>query len=204
LLLSRELEQKIVFNKEGDFMFWERFSELCAAKGIKPTPVADEMGFSRGSVSYWKKNYKEGKDSKPAADLAAQLAEFFGVSIDYLLDRTDDPVDYESPELIAELPDAVLDHFDGDVQKAYEAQKAIEEDAMREGPVAPTMERHTGTLETTDLFTAIEAAIERRTPQAIRRYRQLDSEDQKAVCDFIEFLLGKDKYKKTQASTNLA
>lgn len=54
------------------------------------------------------------------------------MSTDYLLGRTDDPTDYSNPDLIAETNPEILDHFDGDVQKAVEFQEAVDQDALKE------------------------------------------------------------------------
>lgn len=65
--------------------FYERFEELCREKGVKPTPATLEAGCSRGSASYWKKKYLEGEDALPDTRNAQALADYFGVSVDYLL-----------------------------------------------------------------------------------------------------------------------
>ena len=57
-------------------MFWERLVELCTKRGIKPSRLATELGFSKGSISYWKRNYQAGRDSKPAPDLANEIADY--------------------------------------------------------------------------------------------------------------------------------
>ena len=36
-------------------MFWERFTEECALKGVKPNQIADEIGVSSGTLTKWKK-----------------------------------------------------------------------------------------------------------------------------------------------------
>ena len=70
-------------------MFYEIFKKLCDEKGITPTKASVEIGFSRGSVSYWKKKYFSGEDAKPDSYTAAKIANYFGVSVDYLLGRSD-------------------------------------------------------------------------------------------------------------------
>ena len=72
-------------------MFFGVFKKLCAEKGITPTRASVEIGFSKGSVSYWRKKHSEGVDAKPDTYTAQKIADFFGVSVDYLLGRTDDP-----------------------------------------------------------------------------------------------------------------
>ena len=64
-------------------MFWERFEAFCSAKGLKPNPVASQLGISSGSVTGW----KNGK--VPRIEALISIAEYFSCSIDYLLGRTD-------------------------------------------------------------------------------------------------------------------
>lgn len=72
-------------------MYFEVFEKLCKERGITPTRASQEIGFSKGSVSYWRKNYNNGVDAKPDSKTAAMIADYFGVSVDYLLGRTTDP-----------------------------------------------------------------------------------------------------------------
>ena len=79
-------------------MFYEIFKKLCDKKGITPTKASIEIGFSRGSVSYWKKKYSAGEDVKPDSYTAAKIANYFGVSVDYLLGLRDfDDVEKDFP-----------------------------------------------------------------------------------------------------------
>ena len=60
-------------------MFWKNFLILCNERGISPTAVVVELGLSRGSVTSW----KEGK--MPYQRTLQKLANYFGVTVDYLL-----------------------------------------------------------------------------------------------------------------------
>lgn len=77
-------------------MFFDIFKKLCAERGITPTRASVEIGFSKGSVSYWRKKHSEGIDAKPDTYTAQKIADFFGVSVDYLLGRTDDPAESDA------------------------------------------------------------------------------------------------------------
>ena len=68
-------------------MFYDVFKKLCDDRGINPTRASVEIGFSRGSVSYWKKRYLEGFDAKPDSYTAEKIADYFDVSVDYLLEE---------------------------------------------------------------------------------------------------------------------
>lgn len=61
-------------------MFYERLQGLCKERGQKLTTVVVEiLGMSRGNLSRWKKG------GIPKGDTLSTLAEYFGVSTDYLL-----------------------------------------------------------------------------------------------------------------------
>lgn len=53
--------------------------------GTTPTPVAVKLGMGRGAMSQWKKG------SIPNGDTLIKIADYFKVSIDYILEMTDDP-----------------------------------------------------------------------------------------------------------------
>lgn len=77
-------------------MFFERYQVLCQAFGLTPTGASAKIGFSKGSVSYWRKQYQKGIDAKPDTHTAQKMAEFFGVTVDYLLcgDKVDFIADF--------------------------------------------------------------------------------------------------------------
>ena len=63
-------------------MFWDKFVELCIKHNTKPNPVAKELGISSGAVTKWK---KEG--SQPNSTTLKKIADYFGVSVEYLLGK---------------------------------------------------------------------------------------------------------------------
>lgn len=61
-------------------MFWEVFLRLCYVKSVSPNAVAKAVGVkSTGTVSAWKKG------ALPRDGVITALAEYFGVSTDFLL-----------------------------------------------------------------------------------------------------------------------
>lgn len=62
-------------------MFWDRFVMLCAERDTKPNPVASQLGISSGAVTRWKQG------SKPNSTTAYKIANYFGVSVEYLLGK---------------------------------------------------------------------------------------------------------------------
>lgn len=149
-------------------MFYDIFKQLCEDKGITPTKASVEIGFSKGSASYWKKRYNEGNDAKPDSYTAAKIADYFGVSVDYLLGRTDDPVDYDTNgDALAEIPLTYVEAACGDMKKAKEIMLAAESDAMKERDTMPTV---------------------------YREYLKLDEIDRAKVEAYITGLLSAEKY----------
>ena len=64
-------------------MFYDIFVSLCREKGIKPTPLAHKLGINAASVSYWKRS-----GSTPKQEILNKIADYFGVSVDFLLGKT--------------------------------------------------------------------------------------------------------------------
>lgn len=59
---------------------YEVVAELCKQKGIAITTLEKELGFGRGYIGKFKT-----KGTNPTAKKLQQIADFFGVSIDYLI-----------------------------------------------------------------------------------------------------------------------
>lgn len=113
--------------------FYERFIQLCEQHGISPTKASLDAGCVKGSASYWKKQYLAGKNPLPETRKIQALAEMFGVSVDYLLCRTDDPIDYDKDgDAIAEIPLTYIEAANGDVKKARAIMLAADRDAQME------------------------------------------------------------------------
>ena len=65
-------------------MFWNNFIKLCAQNNVKPNNVTKQLGLSTATATDWKKG------RIPRDVTLHKLADYFGVSVDYLL-RTDEP-----------------------------------------------------------------------------------------------------------------
>lgn len=61
-------------------MFFDQFKQLCDSAGKSPSAVGKELGISSGAVSMWKTGAR-----RPRTDQLQKIADYFGVSIDYLL-----------------------------------------------------------------------------------------------------------------------
>lgn len=66
-------------------MFWDTFIDLCAKNGKKPNPVAKELGFGSSAVTHWKRG------TVPSDISLKKIADYFGVSVDYLLGKEEQP-----------------------------------------------------------------------------------------------------------------
>ena len=70
--------------------FFERYAATCTEHGIEPCSqrAADLFGISRSTISSWNT-----KNTCPKGETVAAIADALGVSADYLLGRTDNPID---------------------------------------------------------------------------------------------------------------
>ena len=72
-------------NKGGEFVFYDNFIKLCKQRGVTPSAVMRTIGLNKSSASYWKKG------TTPSSDTLRKLADYFGVSMDYLSGNVWDP-----------------------------------------------------------------------------------------------------------------
>lgn len=131
-------------------MFYETYKRLCEENGDTTTGVSTKVGFSKGSVSYWKKQYEKGVEATPDTKVAQLIADYFGVSVDYLLGRTNDPAnpvaDEKAPALtdkderdVARTVEKIMEHLAGSGELMFDGvpmsdeAKAAMAAAMRVG-----------------------------------------------------------------------
>lgn len=60
----------------------DRIKELCDKNNIKIKPLEEKLGLSNGSIRQWDEKY-------PSCDRIAKVANYFNVSIEYLLTGSD-------------------------------------------------------------------------------------------------------------------
>lgn len=60
-------------------MFFDQYCLLCANAGKTPTSVVVELGLAKSNVSNWKNG------RLPKLDVLQKVADYFGVTTDYLL-----------------------------------------------------------------------------------------------------------------------
>ena len=64
-------------------MFFNRFKALCEERNISTYRACTDIGLNRSAVAKWKDG------GKPNGTTAAKLADYFGVTTDYLLGQSD-------------------------------------------------------------------------------------------------------------------
>lgn len=62
-------------------MFWDTFYSECKNKGTSPNAVCASLGLSNATATGWKNG------TQPKADVLIKIADFLGVSVDFLLGR---------------------------------------------------------------------------------------------------------------------
>ncbi len=68
----------------GNNIFGQRIRELRIDKGLSQVELAAELGFRKQKISDWENGKLEAN-----FDMLVKIADYFGVSIDYLLGRED-------------------------------------------------------------------------------------------------------------------
>ncbi len=63
-------------------MFYDKYVELCAKRGMTPSAAAKEIGINKAAVSNWK--YRK---NGPSDITAQKIADYFGVPASELLDE---------------------------------------------------------------------------------------------------------------------
>ena len=82
------------------FQTFERIKELAKKRGLSLNQVEEKLGYSKNTLYSLKRQ-------KVSSDRLQEIADYFGVSTDYLLGRTDNPAiaGEKAPEHEIELDD---------------------------------------------------------------------------------------------------
>lgn len=90
-----------------------RLKELRSAVGLNQSEMAEKLGVS---VSSYQKYEREKNSIMPSIEVLIKIAEFFGVSVDYLLGRENqsESDNITSKDSIREHLNAILNILDGD------------------------------------------------------------------------------------------
>ena len=99
-------------------MFFNRFKALCEERKISVYRACTDIGLNRSAVAKWKAG------GKPNGSTAARLAEYFGVTTDYLLGQTEQSTPVRSRQVSDEDIKFALFGGDGEITDAmYEEVK---------------------------------------------------------------------------------
>ena len=110
-------------------MLFERVQELSNKRGISISELEDRIGFGKNSIYKWKKQ-------SPKIETLQKVADYFQVSADYLLGRTDNPS--TNPKEIDIKDDTVIMTYGGkpvsdkDREIILAATRALVEQRARE------------------------------------------------------------------------
>lgn len=110
-------------------MFFDKFSALCQKMGVSKSKAAESVGLNRTSVMKWKNG------AVPSGATITKLAEYFGVSADYLLDNSDiSPETQKAPTLnkkderdIKKKMEEMLDLFNSDDALMFDGEPLDDE-----------------------------------------------------------------------------
>ena len=83
--------------------FWDNYVDLCTKNGKTPNGAAEEIGISSGSITAWKK----GRVPRPQNQ--KQIADYFGVTVDDLLNAEKENPTSVSADGVDELDKEALD-----------------------------------------------------------------------------------------------
>lgn len=83
--LLGETDESEFYRAEKPTTFWERTAALAAERGENFSRVASRMPFTKNFFYEWRRS-----KTYPSIEYLFALSEYFGVSPDYLLGRTDD------------------------------------------------------------------------------------------------------------------
>lgn len=106
-------------------LFSERLNYLIREKGVQKKDLAEYLG-----IKYRNLRFYETGERKPDFDGLLKLAEFFGVSIDYLVGRNEFEVNAQSPQkeksIDEQLRDVISDPYE--MAMFHDFHSASEED----------------------------------------------------------------------------
>lgn len=84
-------------------MFYDRFVAICKQRNVSPSQVAIQCGFNKSSVTNWKKN-----GYAPRQEILKKIADYFNVSVDYLLGNESKVPDAEQPATESQIKFALF------------------------------------------------------------------------------------------------
>lgn len=86
-------------------MFWNTFSQLCKENGTTASQVVKSLNIGAGSVTKWKNG------AMPSGRSLEKIADYFGITVDYLLGKTDEREKPSPASEMSEREKALLETF---------------------------------------------------------------------------------------------
>lgn len=102
-------------------MFWENFVNLCNSVGKSPNGIAKDINVSSGAITSWKKG------KVPHHSTLLKIANYFNVSVDYLLTGIKEPPADADDELVAEFIELMESLSDDELQQTMNFIKFIKQ-----------------------------------------------------------------------------
>lgn len=108
----------------------ERLRELRQQRKMTQFDVARYLGITDSAYGYYEQGRRE-----PSMDVLLKLSSLFGVTVDYLLGKTDDPHGHapmEIPDTKAEFVEWFMNHIDDVFFEEFSGSSEEQREALRE------------------------------------------------------------------------
>lgn len=98
---------------------WEIFEKLCAERGITPYKVSKDTGITQSTLYNWKI-----RNNLIGVERGQKIADYFGVSLEYLMTGKDPEGYYENDET-AQIAQAI--HDNRELRGLFSAAKDVDD-----------------------------------------------------------------------------
>ena len=95
-------------------MFYDIIVHLCKERGIYVTQLASDIGVSKSNVTNWKNG------SVPRRDKVRKIADYFGVTVDYLLRDTTHQISFLDQDTGNNIKKKLGGRLSDEQQKQYD------------------------------------------------------------------------------------
>lgn len=153
----------------------QRIEQRRKELGFTLQDVSAEVGVAASTIQ----RYEKGRFDKIKLPVIEAIAAALNVNPAWITGHTDDPTDYDDPELLASIPLSYMELCDGDAKAAYKAMQAVDEENL--GP--PTV-----------------STTSKDEQQLLSLYRELNDEGREKLIDYADDLVTSGKYIKTDPS----
>ena len=107
-----------------DFVFYDKFVQICKSRGITPSRAAIEAGLSKSTVTKWKTT----PDAEPTGAAIKKITEYFGITIAELMGENEKaPTENGERDILDDVDVA----FYGDFKELNEDEKETVRDMVR-------------------------------------------------------------------------